>query len=520
MKNIFPVVKESMMEEKSLSEYADFQVDEELYRQITAGDTAVMLLVDPETGKIINANPAACKFYGYPAEDLKGMDISRIDISPSGMIASAIDAIMMGRQRAFLVAHRLASGEIRNVEVHSVPINMRNRTVLFCIIEETVERMQREEEIQKYHNKLEELVKERTALLEEANMMLKTEIEERKMAEHALQESEDFLKSIVENIPDMIFVKEPEELRFVRFNRAGEELLGFDRTEMYGKNDFDFFPEDEADFFTKKDREVLSGGRLIDISEEPINTRYKGERLLHTKKIPILDEQGNPKYLLGISEDVTEYKKAEEQLKASLKEKETLLKEMYHRVKNNMQLISSLLHLQARASTEPNVKEALAVAQSRIKSMALVHEKLYHSHSLTQIDFGEYLKDIISLLSRSYGKRNIHCRVEAENISLSIETAIPLGIIVNELISNAMKYAFPDDREGELLFCLSQTEDGRVTMTARDDGAGIPDTIDCLNPPSLGLQLVNDLVRQINGVIELDRSRGTKFVISFTPPVE
>jgi two-component sensor histidine kinase len=185
-----------------------------------------------------------------------------------------------------------------------------------------------------------------------------------------------------------------------------------------------------------------------------------------------------------------------------------------------MQLISSLLHLQARASPEPGIKEALTVAQGRIKSMALVHEKLYHSPSLTQIDFGEYLNDIISLLSRTFGKRNIHCRVEADTISLSIETAIPLGIIANELISNAMKYAFPDDREGELLLRLSRAENGRVTMTVKDDGAGIPDAIDFRNPTSLGLQLVNDLVSQINGVIELDRNSGTTFVISFTPPVE
>jgi len=505
---------ESLMEEKSLSEYSDIQVDEELYRQITAGDALVMLLVDPETGTIIKANPAACDFYGLTAEAMRGLDIGRIDISSSNTIVEDLDAVMKGRQRAFYVPHRIASGEIRNVGVHAVPLNIRNRTAVLCIIDKT-----KEEEVDRDCNQLEGMAKKRTIELERVNEMLKTEIEERKLAEKALQESEDFLKSIVENIPDMIFVKEAKELRFVRFNRAGEELLGYDRTEMCGKNDFDFFPEDEAVFFTKKDREVLSAGRLIDIPDEPINTRYKGERLLHTKKIPILDEQGNPKYLLGISEDVTEHRKAEELLKASLKEKETLLKEMYHRVKNNMQLISSMLHLQARASLEPDVREALTVAQGRIKSMALVHEKLYHSKSLTQIDFGEYLKDIIALLSRSYGKRNIRCRVEVDNISLSIETAIPLGIIANELISNTMKYAFPDDMEGELFFRLLQKEDGRVTMTARDDGVGIPDAVDFQNMPSLGLQLVKDLVCQINGAVELDRSNGTTFVITFTPPV-
>ncbi len=140
------------------------------------------------------------------------------------------------------------------------------------------------------------------------------DITRRKRAEEAMIESEKFLNSVVENIPDMIFVKDAQDLRFVRFNRAGEELLGYNRDELCGKNDFDFFPKDEADFFTKKDRDVLSRKQIQDISEEKIQTRLKGERILHTKKIPILDEAGNPAYLMGISEDITDYKRTEEAL--------------------------------------------------------------------------------------------------------------------------------------------------------------------------------------------------------------
>lgn len=145
---------------------------------------------------------------------------------------------------------------------------------------------------------------------------LRVEIEGREQAEHLVKQQERFLESIVENIPDMIFVKDAAELRFVRFNRAGEELLGFAREDLHGKNDYDFFPKDEADAFTAKDREVLRNGRVVDISEEPIHTRARGVRLLHTKKIPILDENGRPEYLLGISEDITERRRSEEQLRA------------------------------------------------------------------------------------------------------------------------------------------------------------------------------------------------------------
>ena len=142
------------------------------------------------------------------------------------------------------------------------------------------------------------------------------DITSRKQSERAVRESEKFLNNIIENIPNMIFVKDAEELRFIRFNKAGEDLLGYSKQEMHGKNDFDFFPKDEAEKFYQNDRNALKDNLFIDIPEERIQTRKKGERILHTKKIPILDEQGNPKYLLGISEDITKQKRSEQLLNA------------------------------------------------------------------------------------------------------------------------------------------------------------------------------------------------------------
>jgi len=160
-------------------------------------------------------------------------------------------------------------------------------------------------------DKMTEDLKETTTSINELNK----EIAGRKQTEKKLKRSEMFLNAIVENIPNMIFVKDAVELRFVRFNKAGEDLLGYSRRELIGRNDYDFFLKEEANLFTRKDREVLDRGTLFDIPDEPILTKHKGQRVLHTKKIPLLDEKGQPEYLLGISEDITERKRAEEKIK-------------------------------------------------------------------------------------------------------------------------------------------------------------------------------------------------------------
>jgi two-component system NtrC family sensor kinase len=179
---------------------------------------------------------------------------------------------------------------------------------------EASERRKAEKELRKAKQELEHRVEERTHELEEANRQLLTEITERRQIEEEIRNTQNFLDSILENIPDMIFVKDAKELRFMKFNKAGEDLLGYSRADLMGKNDYDFFPKEQADFFTQKDRLVLKNGKLQDIPEEPIKTRQKGLRILHTKKVPVMDRHGNVNFLLGISEDITERKRAEKQM--------------------------------------------------------------------------------------------------------------------------------------------------------------------------------------------------------------
>jgi PAS domain S-box-containing protein len=594
-----------------------------------------------------------------------------------------------------------------------------------------------------------------------SNIKLAKLLSDYKKAKNDLLENEEFMDNIFENIPIMIFIKSAEKLEFERVNTVAEIIMGHPREELIGKTDYDFFKKDDADFFIKKDMEALQKKKLVDIPSETIETENGGQRILHTKKIPILNKDGSPQYLLGISEDITSRKKAEEALqesernyrelvdnsmvgifktnlkgeilfandsmakifhydsvddlkkyniikiyknyedrlqliqklkktgivknyeiesigkkgevvnvllsatlkdgmlsgmfmditdrkmselnlkeseiryrtlyssmneglalhriiynednkpidyqiidvnpsyekilgikketilgkkaseiyetetapyleiyskvaqtgkpkqfetffepmdkyfnisifspskgtfatvfedisarktaekdiKTSLKEKEILLKEIHHRVKNNMQIISSLLNLQTRYLKDDVAINVLKESQNRIKSMAIIHQKLYESNNLTHIKFNAYIKNLVNDLFYSY---NIHQdqvkqTLDVEDVKLNMETAIPSGLIISELVSNSLKHAFPDGKKGEIKVSLKKYDD-KYELIISDNGIGLPESIDFKNINSLGLQLVNNLVLQIDGEITLDKSQGTKFKIIF-----
>ena len=230
------------------------------------------------------------------------------------------------------------------------------------------------------------------------------------------------------------------------------------------------------------------------------------------------DAQGVPVRMLGTMTDITERQRAEVQIAASLKEKEVLLKEIHHRVKNNLQVISSLLNLQAANVADPRALEQLRESQNRIRSMALIHERLYQSDNLARIDFGEYIRSLVGYLVRSYAIPSVNVNVTVKNVSLPVNAAIPCGLIINELVSNALKYAFPHGRGGEVGIRLEMTTERSAVLTVQDNGVGLPRDVDFQSSTTLGLQLVNTLSKQLNGVIGLIRDRGTTFSIIF--PVE
>jgi two-component sensor histidine kinase len=212
---------------------------------------------------------------------------------------------------------------------------------------------------------------------------------------------------------------------------------------------------------------------------------------------------------------LTERKQAEEQIVRSLQEKEVLLKEIHHRVKNNMQVICSLLSLQANGITDETVRAKFEESRNQVYTMALIHESLYSSSDLAHIDFKVYLKSLIGGIVDTYKRNDVIVSVDMESIALDVTVGIPCGLLVNELVSNSLKYAFPEGRNGTIRVGIYRNGEGNNVLFVEDNGIGLPDEVDFFKTQSLGLQLVNALTKQIHGTIELSRTEGTRVSITF-----
>ncbi len=341
-----------------------------------------------------------------------------------------------------------------------------------------------------------------------------------KDAEEALREREAFVEAVLENIPDMIFVKDAATLRFVRVNKAAENLMGIPRSELYGKTDADFFPRTEAEFYAAKDRDALNMRMFVDIPEETMQTKTRGKRILHTKKIPVPDSRGNPQFLLGISEDITEKKKSDEKVLASLREKEVLLRELYHRTKNNMQVIISILSLQERNLKDPRLTRILKDIQTRIRAMSLVHQKLYQSKDLSSIELRSYVEELIAVIldSHAVGKGKIDVDVKIPRLSIMIDTAIPCGLILHELATNVINHAFPGHRKGTIAIGARRVGED-IEIQFADDGVGFPEGFNPRATGHVGLGTITAIVEhQLQGRIEFKSRGGLKCLIRFSDP--
>ena len=219
--------------------------------------------------------------------------------------------------------------------------------------------------------------------------------------------------------------------------------------------------------------------------------------------------------LRGTAQNITERKLSEEQIYRSLREKEVMLQEIHHRVKNNMQVIYSLLNLQAKSVDDAQVRAMFEESRNRVSSMALIHERLYRSKDLAHIEFKEYLANLISGIADTYKRRDVVFDVDMDPFPLDVNVGIPCGLIMNELVSNCLKHAFPGERKGMIKLGINRNSEGSYVLFVADNGIGFPASLDFRSTTSLGLQLVNVLTNQIKGTIELSNGEGTRFSITF-----
>jgi len=341
------------------------------------------------------------------------------------------------------------------------------------------------------------------------------DISERKQAEEELKSSEERLKIMFEYAPDAYYLNDRKGT-FIDGNIAAEEITGYKKEELIGKS-----------FLKLKllpTKMIPKAAKLLALNiigkptgpNEFVLNRKDGTQVpveIMTYPVKIKGKM----VALGIARDITERKKTEEKMKASLKEKEVLLKEIHHRVKNNMQIISSLLNLQSAKIKDKNMQEIYKVSQDRIRTMALIHEKLYKSEDLASINFAKYIQSLTVHLFHSYRVNTdiVRLNTDIEDIHLDINTAIPCALIINELVSNSLKHAFPGGKRGEITVKLHSDKQGKRTLVVSDNGIGFPEDFDLQKSDSLGLLLVTDLTKQINGTIKFDRIVGVTTRIVF-----
>ena len=331
-----------------------------------------------------------------------------------------------------------------------------------------------------------------------------------------LIESEEKYREIFNNTRDIISLvslsKDGLPDKFLDMNEVGIKKLGYSKEELLKMNPIEIMGSDE----TKESLEVAWEKRQkYQYELQAYNISKDGKQFPVEISSHIFKLKGEP-VILAVTRDITQRKKSELDLKSSLKQKEALLREVHHRVNNNLQIITSLLNLQSSKLEDGKSRDILMTSQSRIKSMAMIHDKLYKSQDLDSINIKNYLKEYISDIFSLYevNKNIINYQMDIEDLNIGIDTAIPLGLVINELLINIIKYAFPTGQKGNINIKFNLKDD-IYTLIIEDDGVGLPDNIDPNNTETLGLQMANSLISQLEGTMEFSKDNGTKFKIIF-----
>lgn len=451
------------------------------YRKLFQMESDALFFVDTQDGRILDANLAAVTLYGYELEEL--LKLAFIDLSeePEKTRASMTGTSSSEITVIPLLLHRKKDGTVFPVEINATSFTWNGRKVVIPAIRDITERTRLEKAYRdKERQRLAGIIKGTNVGTWEWNIQSNKTVFNERWAEIAGYTLAEISPTSIETWKEL------------------SDTDDFKASELMMEQHFN----GELDYYEAESRITHKDGRIIWV--------------LDRGRITTWTKDGNPLEIMGTRQDITARKLAEEEIIRSLQEKETLLKEVHHRVKNNMAVISSLLSLQAERIEDPTVKAIFEESQQRVKAMALVHERLYQTENLESINFEYYIRSIVSeiISLHKIDTQLISIKINIENIMLDLETAIPCGLLINELLTNALKHAFHGHKNGVL--SIDFTKSGRTHfLTISDNGIGLPEGYDFQKANTLGLELVNILAGQLNGSVQIKSENGLEVVVIF-----
>ena len=434
-----------------------------------------MLLIDPDTGNIVNANTAASRYYGFSVDELCGMTIQQINTLPGEEVAYELSRAAEEKRNHFFFSHCLSNGEIRDVEVHSTLIEVEGKKTLFSIIHD---------------------------------------VTQRKRAEDALQESVSRFDELIGNIPVgvyIVWIRTDGSMSFEYVSDRWCAIHGVRREDVTADaatvND-QIHPDEREAFFARnleaaRDRKpFIWEGRFV-VGDGNL-------RWLRIESNPTVVENGETRWF-GVTQDITERRQTEDKLQHALQEKDFLMRELNHRIKNNLSMVSSLINLKA-SDTDTDLSDI----QHQIDSIGLIHEKLHQSESVTELPARGYIGDLLSSIFSSFSARHVKIETDIDDISIPTKSAMSLGLIINEIATNAIKYGFTDPEQA--LFYVEMKEDRENScyeVTLSNTGSAFPEEIDIDSAQTLGLRLISALTAQLEGTIDLQRTPRPVFTVRF-----
>ena len=457
-------------------EIKDDLIESELRYHMLFDSATDAILIHDRAGKILIANQIASRQSNYSVKKLQELRLQDLGIVPAGGLSADQNTELQSR------GHYLFESQLMTKDGTPMPVEISCKIIEYS---------------------------GRPAILSTIR-----DITERRLAQAALMESETRYQMIGDLVPFGVWACN-EKGNFSYLSESFLAVLGITLEECRKSGWMHLLPREDYDRTIADWRQCIQTGSFWDYENRIVDKKGKVFIVL-SRGAPHTDSAGKITSWVGIHLDITERKRYEERLEASLREKEVIIKEVHHRVKNNMQVISGFLELQSNYIEDPVAVEKLIECQRRVRTMALVHEKLYQSKSLVAINAAEYIKSLIADLMDSYSmSTSVDVSVDVDDVDITLDMAIPCGLIINELVTNSLKYAFSGRPEGKLSLTLHHKEDHTFSLVVQDDGVGLPPDFEARSTASLGMQLVGVLVRQLGGEMKSDSDRGTRFTIVF-----